>query len=96
MNENIQYILATITGLPGWAELVLILLVAVLLFGKRLPDVARSIGRSLTEFKKGVREVQDDVDKATDIEDSKKDADDTASNLQQLFTAEEDDEGDQQ
>ena len=75
MNENIQYILATITGLPGWAELVLILLVAVLLFGKRLPDVARSIGRSLTEFKKGVREVQDDVDKATDIEDSKKDAD---------------------
>ena len=73
MNENIQCIFATITGLPGWAEVVLILLVAVLLFGRRLPDAARNIGKSLTEFKKGIRETQDDVNKATDIQDSKND-----------------------
>ena len=37
-------------------------IVAVLLFGKRLPEVGRSLGRGLVEFKKGVRDVQDEVD----------------------------------
>lgn len=38
----------------GWAEIIIIVLVIVLLFGaKRLPELARSLGRSLSEFKKG-------------------------------------------
>ena len=40
----------------GPMELVVILAVALLLFGKRLPDVMRSLGKSVTEFKKGVNE----------------------------------------
>ena len=36
--------------------------VALLLFGNRLPEVARSIGRAIQEFKKGLRDVKDDVD----------------------------------
>ncbi len=41
----------------GFGEILLILLLIVLLFGaKRLPDLARSLGRSLGEFKKGMRE----------------------------------------
>ncbi len=35
-------------------ELVIVGIVALLLFGKRLPDVMRSLGKSITEFKKGV------------------------------------------
>ncbi|MDD5678081.1 MAG: twin-arginine translocase TatA/TatE family subunit [Kiritimatiellae bacterium] len=41
----------------GWPEILLILLVVLLLFGaKRLPDLARSLGKSLREFKKGREE----------------------------------------
>ena len=34
--------------------------IALLLFGKRLPEVARNLGKGLTEFKKGMRGVEDD------------------------------------
>ena len=41
----------------GAPELLIVLGVVVLLFGaKKLPDLARSIGRSTTEFKKGMQE----------------------------------------
>lgn len=58
---NTEAILAMF-GLPGGAEWVLILLAALLIFGRRLPEVARSIGRSIVEFKKGVRDIRDEVD----------------------------------
>lgn len=45
----------------GMTELMVILFVGVLLFGKRLPDLGRSLGRSLVEFKKGLKGVEDEV-----------------------------------
>lgn len=45
--------------LGGW-ELLVVLLVLLLLFGSRLPSVMRSLGRSATEFKKGMHEITDD------------------------------------
>ena len=48
---------------PGPLEIVLILVVLVIVFGKRLPDIARSLGRSLTEFKKGVHETEDELER---------------------------------
>lgn len=41
----------------GWPEIVVIVLVILLLFGaKRLPELMRSLGKSLSEFKKGKEE----------------------------------------
>ena len=45
-------------GVSPW-QIMIILAVVVLLFGNRLPALARSLGQSLVEFKKGVKEIDD-------------------------------------
>jgi sec-independent protein translocase protein TatA len=50
----------------GTPELFIILIVALLVFGPRLPAVMRSIGKSVVEFKKGLSDVESDVDKAVE------------------------------
>ncbi|MEI6892470.1 MAG: twin-arginine translocase TatA/TatE family subunit [Pontiella sp.] len=57
-------------GMPGGPELLVILFIVLLLFGaKKLPELSRSLGKSLGEFKKGQKEggepdaLEDDVDK---------------------------------
>ena len=51
----------------GYQELLLILVIVLVLFGaQRLPDLARSLGSSVKEFKKGINEVtKDDASAAT-------------------------------
>ncbi len=49
-------------GMPGGIEWIIILIVALLIFGKRLPEVMKNMGRGIVEFKKGVKGVEDEVD----------------------------------
>ena len=43
------------------AHLLLIGVVALLFFGKRLPEVGRSLGRGISEFRKGLRDVSEEI-----------------------------------
>jgi sec-independent protein translocase protein TatA len=57
-------------GNLGAGEIILILLVILILFGaKKIPELARGIGKGMSEFKKGLRDVQDEI--KTDQIDSK-------------------------
>ena len=49
----------------GPPELIVFGIIALLLFGKRLPEVARNLGKGLTEFKKGMRGFEDEVRSVT-------------------------------
>lgn len=42
-------------------ELMIVGAIAVLLFGNKLPSVARSLGKSMTEFKKGISDIHEEV-----------------------------------
>lgn len=53
---------------PGTMELIIIGGLGLLIFGRRLPDVARSVGKSIVEFKRGLREVKDDIDSSARLE----------------------------
>ena len=53
----------------GWQELLVIGVVAVLIFGRRLPEVGRSLGQGLVEFKKGLHGVKDQVKDAVEQTD---------------------------
>ena len=47
----------------GFPELLVVLLIVLLLFGaKRLPEMARGLGKSIHEFKKGIKEIKTDAD----------------------------------
>jgi len=51
----------------GFAEILIVLLIVILLFGaKRLPGLARGIGKSVTSFKAGMREAPHSEDEAAD------------------------------
>ena len=46
----------------GPGEMMIVLLLAVLFFGKKLPEVGRSLGKGLVEFKKGLRGITDEFE----------------------------------
>ena len=49
-------------GFPGGYEWIILLILGLLIFGRRLPEVGRSLGKSIVEFKKGIKNIEDEID----------------------------------
>ncbi|MBM4008478.1 MAG: twin-arginine translocase TatA/TatE family subunit [Planctomycetes bacterium] len=47
-------------GFSGW-ELAIILVIGLLIFGRRLPELGRSVGKTIVEFKKGLAGIESEV-----------------------------------
>ena len=56
-------------GMPGPMELLIIGGIALLLFGSRLPSVARSFGQSIVEFKKGMKDTEKEIKEDVESDD---------------------------
>ncbi len=58
----------------GWQEILLILLIVLLFFGaRRIPEIAKGLGKGVREFKKAVHDVESEVDSKGDGTSSEKD-----------------------
>lgn len=67
---NIMY--AFLGGLGG-QEVMLILLVILIFFGaKKIPELARGLGKGIREFKDATKEIKDDIEDSTRIEEERK------------------------
>jgi len=59
--------LAIIPGMAGWSELLLILALALILFGpRRLPEIAEAMGKSIRKFKSATNEATEEVKRELD------------------------------
>ncbi len=58
--------------LPGHTEWIVIAVIGLLIFGKRLPEVGKSLGKTIVEFKKGVKGIESDIDEQAQLEASPK------------------------
>ncbi len=58
----------------GPTELIFILVIALIMFGpKRLPDIAKSIGKGVNSFKKAANSITDEVKSAAEMDDMPED-----------------------
>lgn len=66
-------------GPIGWPEMVILAVLGVLIFGKRLPEVGKSIGKGIVEFKKGIAGIDDEVEEAVNKRNEQSKLDSNAS-----------------
>ncbi|ELZ91546.1 hypothetical protein C440_14569 [Haloferax mucosum ATCC BAA-1512] len=63
-------------GLPGGPELLIVLLIVVLLFGaNKLPQLARSSGQAMGEFRRGRQELEEELKQGAEDEETDSEAD---------------------
>ena len=74
----------------GPTELIIILVIALIVIGpKKLPDIAKALGKGMAEFKKATREIKESLDLDEDIQDVRKDLVDSVSELNEPYGFEE-------
>jgi Tat protein translocase TatB subunit len=72
----------------GMPELIVILVMALLVIGpKKLPDLARALGKGMAELKKATQEVKESLEVDESFKEMKKDLEDSVSGLNQPLDA---------
>lgn len=67
----------------GFPELIIILVVALIVFGpKKLPELAKALGKGMAEFKKATHEIKESLDLNEDLQSVRKDLADTVTGLE--------------
>src|ERR1700722_14991576 len=59
-------------GMPSMGEMMVIAFIGLIFFGKRLPEVGRGLGKSIVEFKKGLKGIEDEIDEQGDPSEKEK------------------------
>ena len=68
----------------GFGELLIILVVVLVLFGaKRIPELAKGLGKGISEFKKGLKDVEDEIN-SNDAKETKTEAKQITDNLHKI------------
>jgi Tat protein translocase TatB subunit len=66
----------------GMPELILIMVIALIVIGpKKLPDIARALGRGMAEFRKATQEIKDSLDLDNEIREVERDLADSVTGL---------------
>ena len=74
-------------GMPGGMEWILIALVVLLLFGgKKIPELAKGLGSGIKNFKKAVKDDDEDVAQATKADEIEKKSETTSSDKNETKT----------
>jgi len=75
----------------GMPELIIILVIAVIVIGpKKLPDLAKSLGKGMSEFKKATQEIKESLDMEEEFKEVKEDLVDSVSGLNKPLDLEHD------
>jgi len=69
----------------GMPELIVIMVIALIVIGpKKLPDLARALGKGMAEFRKATQELKESLDVDEELQEAKKDLADSISGIEKL------------
>jgi TatA/E family protein of Tat protein translocase len=68
--------------MPSWYEIMVVLTVGLLLFGRRLPEVGRSLGKTFTQFRRGLQDFKNEINADADLREAKGAVDDLRRTMQ--------------
>lgn len=67
-------------GQLGMGEILIVAIVGILLFGRRLPEVGKNLGKTIVEFKKGLNATTDEINRASSGNNNTQEVDQAPAN----------------
>ncbi|MCA8942331.1 MAG: twin-arginine translocase TatA/TatE family subunit [Planctomycetes bacterium] len=61
----------SLIGLPGQGEWIILLILGLLLFGRRLPEVGRQLGKTVVNFRRGLADFKHELDRDESLRDAR-------------------------